>query len=141
MTRVFKSSEATSLYRMGAIGGLLILISFPMLGEASWLEILPVAAPLLFMYWRFLRASVRTDEEGVTVINPLRTYAFGWDDLERFELRSNPIFQNDRAVAITSKGEIPIFAIQANNSFIRKRKEEEVSIVEELNQLIRVHSR
>jgi hypothetical protein len=107
-----------------------------MLGEATWSEVLPPASVVLLVCWRAMRASVEVENDCVRIINPVRSYSLKMSEIEHFELRRHPFFQSDRAVAVTTSGDIPVFAIHANNSMVRSRNMDEIQIVDDLNRLI-----
>jgi len=81
-----------------------------------WMPALVVCALSVFCLTRLARSGVFVDDDGVKIVNPLRTDRIRWEDLHRFHLRPHKGF---RALGFAQRldgTEVQIWGIQARTS-------------------------
>ena len=81
-----------------------------------WVPALVVVALSGFCLARLARSGVYADEQGVRIVNPLRTDRIRWEELQRFTLRPHKGF---RALGFAERidgTQVQIWGIQARSS-------------------------
>jgi hypothetical protein len=101
--------------------------------DGSWPAVGVVGALSLFCLLRLARAGVYAREDGIRVLNPLRTVRVPWEHILRFTIKPSRGFPAVGFVELIDGREIQVWGIQARSpSVAAKRVPEEV--VEQLNE-------
>lgn len=80
-----------------------------------WEPVIVVGALTLFALLRLARAGVYADEEGIRVLNPLRTVRVPWDHVLRFTLKASKGFPAVGFAELIDGREIQIWGIQSRS--------------------------
>lgn len=106
----------------------------PGLSTASrWAPAVVVVAISLFCLLRLARAGAYAGDEGVRVVNPLRTVRLDWDSIMRFTLRPHKGFPALGFVELFDGSKVEIWGIQSRSrapSALRGNEE----LIESLNE-------
>lgn len=95
--------------------------------DGTWAAVGVVGALTLFCLLRLARAGVYAGDEGIRVLNPLRTVRVPWDHVLRFTLKPHKGFPAVAFAELIDGREIQIWGIQSRSpSVAAKRIPEEV---------------
>jgi hypothetical protein len=93
----------------------------------GWIPVAVVGALSLFCLLRLARAGVYAKEDGIRVLNPVRTVRVPWDHVLRFTIKPHKGFPALGFVELIDGREIQIWGVQARSSTAAgKRIPEEV---------------
>ena len=99
----------------------------------GWVPVGVVGALSLFCLLRLARAGVYAKEDGIRVLNPLRTVRVPWDHVLRFTLKPHKGFPALGFVELIDGREIQIWGVQARSSSAAAKRIPE-DVVERLNE-------
>jgi len=124
------------LFALGSIVAAVARDGDPSLTQRA-IPVLPVLALSAFCLARLARAGVYADDEGIRILNPLRSVRVPWDHILRFTVRASKGFPAVGFAELVDGREIMIWGIQSRSgTAVAKRIPAEV--VEELNERLRV---
>jgi hypothetical protein len=94
--------------------------------------VVPVVLLSAFCLLRLARAGVYADDEGIRVLNPLRTVRIPWEQVDHFSLRPYKGFPSVGFAELVDGGRVQMWGIQARSyNTAAKRVPEE--LIEALN--------
>ena len=99
----------------------------------GWVPVGVVGALSLFCLLRLARAGVYAGDDGIRVLNPLRTVRVPWDHVLRFTLKPHKGFPALGFVELIDGREIQIWGIQSRSSSVVAKRIPE-AVVGELNE-------
>ncbi len=99
----------------------------------------------LFVAWRFFRFGLYTSPWGVRICNPVLTWWYSWNEIDRFELGSTGEMFSPRAQApilVTQSGaRRTIWSLATSAMFFRLTDAAQAEVLEELNRHTAIPSR
>ena len=101
--------------------------------DGSWAAVGVIAALSAFCLLRLARAGVYAGEDGIRVLNPLRTVRVPWEHVLRFTFKPHKGFPGLGFVELIDGREIQIWGIQARSSTVAATRIPE-QVVAELNE-------
>jgi Bacterial PH domain len=96
-----------------------------------------VGGPALLMV-RSAFCGVVLKPEGVLVRNPLRTHAFGWDEVQGFSIGTRSMYPKIGLLHLTDGREVRLFGIQGPNPDVRPGAHEAEDLIAELNEAMAI---
>lgn len=101
--------------------------------DGTWTSVAIVAALSLFCLLRLARAGVYAGDDGIRVLNPLRTQKVPWDHVLRFTVKASKGFPAVGFAELIDGREIQIWGIQARSGSAVARRVPE-AVVAALNE-------
>ena len=130
---VYRNSSYAVLIAVVAVLFFLGSILNAVVNDGGWPSVGIVGALSLFCLLRLSRAGVYAREDGIRILNPLRTLRVPWDHILRFTLKGSRGFPAVAFAELIDGREIQIWGIQARSpSPVARRIPEQV--VAELNE-------
>jgi hypothetical protein len=139
--RVIRSREqAIGIAVVGVVGSILGLaeaLSRPEVGAPRTVASVIIAAAWgAFCILRAARAGAYVTQEGVRILNPLRTRFIPWNRIEGFSLRRWGLAPLMGHVDLKDGTSLHIFGIEAPNALTRPRNQSAQRLIAELNEML-----
>ena len=99
----------------------------------DWVPVAVVGALSLFCLLRLARAGVYADDEGIRVLNPLRTVRVPWDHVLRFTLKPHKGFPALGFAELIDGRQVEMWGVQSRSSTVAAKKIPE-DLVAQLNE-------
>lgn len=99
----------------------------------DWVPVAVVGALSAFCLLRLARAGVYANDEGIRVLNPLRTVRVPWDHVLRFTLRPHKGFPALGFAELIDGREVELWGVQSRSSTATAKKVPE-DLVAQLNE-------
>ncbi|HVL94309.1 MAG TPA: PH domain-containing protein [Solirubrobacteraceae bacterium] len=101
---------------VATVGSVLVASSSDVEGPGRFAPPAVMVALGAFCYFRLARAAVYAGEEGIRIVNPLRTVRLPWSRVVRFNVRRQGGFPAVGFVMLDDGTEIKAWALQARNA-------------------------
>jgi hypothetical protein len=119
---VYRNSSYSLLIAVVASLFLVASIVAAVVSGGPWSPVAVVAVLSIFCLVRLARAGVYADDEGIRVLNPLRTQRAPWDHVLRFTLKGSKGFPAVGFAELIDGREIQIWGIQARSHTAAARR-------------------
>lgn len=89
-----------------------------------------------FLLWRVAGSGIRAADDGITVVNPLRTQRVSWSQIREFEVEPWALLPGIGTVRMLDGSVIRVFGIETPHPLLRPTDMHAYELMDELNGLL-----